>query len=626
MTLSTVVRTRRQPGRWLAIWTLAALVSAGCGDEGGSDYGGADAAPGGTCSLAMEVPTNPDTSTEMIVYGLVNRDTGQLYGQEHLFWQVFLASDGDRQMTTSPGELQHSVRVVTSGSPGVYRIELTGDIGGRDCTAAIETVNVRDYRARVVDYRLRAISPAADQVPVQDRDLQVYGGTAAVMARWELSAGRPAQGVVHTDTGEGAPAYLRFTAPNTPQIEAFSGADGRFSTILQSGVSYQLLVIPQDSALAPSLLPPMTAEQLSEIQVDGGHTIDGTVRDSLGLPVVDARVTGHLGQVPTTIATTDENGQFTLRIGVDPQGSLPLAATVVPPASSGLPTVELRPESNLVPTAGLAIEYASTLTARSVALAVKKLDGTTPAVGARVTFRARTMAAAATAESAGASASMAGTTRITAVVDVAGVLPPLLLPEATYDVVVEPASAGPGESVNIAFLDLAPGQPTPPSLNLAPPARLVGQVYDAQALEAPPVTGVDISAHPQALLANTASASAFDTSGDGTFALALAGNGAYQLTARSRDDRFARVAMNITAPAAGQELDIGALAMPATLEIEGSVALPGSTTGAGGIHLMVLCYDCTGVDAERPIAEVVTSPTGAFVLHVPDPGIEDNGS
>lgn len=615
--------------RWLCsrAWPCALAIAAltGCGDSGGEDGEPPDGGPvPGTCRMSIDAPDNPTSETQLVLYGIVNIEGGVLDGARNLDWTV--RRDGGAELSTPQyGTEQNAVEIASLGQPGVYRIELTGTVDTVPCDAAIEEINVRHERAIINTYRLRAVAPSGADAPVQDHDIDVYGGGNAIMPRLQLRGGRRLEGSVKTDTDQGAPAYLRFTAPGFPQVETFAGPDGQYAVALESSPYYEVLVVPQSSTLAPLALPAAQASDYSLITVTGGEVIAGVVTDGQGIPVVGARVTGHVEAAPTTIAVTDEDGRFTLRASVSPLALATLALTVIPPPSSGLPQIELSSGAGVEVTGELDIKYAPSLTSRTVSIPVRHIDGSTPAEGARVTLRARPMSDAATITVGGQDAGMDGTARVTGVVDGAGMSPQFSVPEAIYDAIVEPPASSAKQGFTVAQVDLRPGRPTPAALNLVPTSRIVGEVRDEHAPEAPPLTDIDVFAQPLALLANAPAASTRDTADATGFSLPVAASSEYRLTASSPDRRYARTVVDIATPAAGQDVDVGALYMTPTLEIRGSVSLPDSTDGSEGVHLTLLCYDCTGVDAQRPIAEVVSSSTGEFTLHVPDPGLRPDG-
>lgn len=619
-------RRSQTPVSQAAACALMFLSTASCGD----DSGDGQHYPPERCELLIEQPQEPPTTAEpLVLRALFVRDDGYVDGFETVVWNV-ISPDGQLLEAEEHSTQPHTVQVPTVDAPGMYRVMLTGDISGTVCAFATEWVNVRHERAQAVTYTMRAVMPGSRDTPAQERSLTVYGGAEAFVADWQLSPGSLVAGAVRTDTDQGVPAYLRFTAPQVPQVEAFADAEGAFEAPLQSTAQYEVLVVPQDPALAPQVLPPTSPGQLTNIVVSAGRAISGTVHDHLDAPLAGARVTGSIGAVPTTIAQTDQFGQFTLRADVGAPESRPLALTVVPPASSGLPIVELFAGDGLSASGPIRVKYATSLSARTIALPVYQLDGVTPAAGARVTFHARALADAATAEvedpSGNVSASMTGAARITITAGPSGALPPTLVPEAIYDVVVEPAGDTSGQGINVTVADLRAGEPGPGSFNLAPLSRLVGQMRDSSDPGGPTLADIDVRAQPLGLLATAASAGAVDASGDGVFALSVAGNSWYQLVATSREPHFARTVATISTPTPGQELDVGALLMTPTIEISGRIIRPDTTGGAEGVHLMLMCYDCSDVDAQRPIVEAVSSSTGDYVFHVPDPGLRADGS
>jgi hypothetical protein len=197
----------------------------------------------------------------------------------------------------------------------------------------------------------------------------------------------------------------------------------------------------------------------------------------------------------------------------------------------------------------------------------------------------------------------------------------LVVPEAVYDVIVAPAS-GSSERLGASVADLSAGQTTPASFSASTTATITGTVSTGAGA---PVPGARVTAWPQGVLANTAGAGATATSdSSGAFSLSVVGGEAYELVIDSADMRFGRSRTVVTAPAAGGTTALGSIAMRAAIRVSGTVTIPGVAGGAAGVHVMLLCYECSGVEAVTPIAEAVSNGSGGFALALPDPS-EDGG-
>jgi hypothetical protein len=100
------------------------------------------------------------------------------------------------------------------------------------------------------------------------------------------------------------------------------------------------------------------------------------------------------------------------------------------------------------------------------------------------------------------------------------------------------------------------------------------------------------------------------TDSGGNFALALAAGGSYDV----------RIADSRAAPyLAPSVASIGSIALAAGLAITGTVSVDGGADVAGAA-VELLCASCTGVDADRPIAQAATDVHGGYALTVADPG------
>ena len=616
----------RAPAKWPRRWRTSvvallapvAVALAGCGgDDGGDGDPPMDSGVIGSCAMAMIISPNlPDTGQPMVLEATIEHD-GWLPGLEVYEWRVW--RDGVEITDFTPRfEDQRAIEVATAGRAGVFRIELEGEVGEVACLSQSETFNVRVAGANVVSYRLRAVPLAEHQSPVQEQRIDVYGGVDAMVAEWQLSAGESIAGVVQDAAGVGVPAYIRMQADNLPQLEAFAGQDGMFSARVSSTGNYDVLVVPGSPTLAPRWLVQLSPLELQRLDVDEGVLLSGTVLTDSGTPVVGARVSAQIDGVPTTIATTAANGGFSVR-GVD--GAV-LELTAVPPEAMGLPALELPASAGLSAEDGIEVRYAAGVSSRSVSLDVREIDGTSPAVGARVTWIARPSSNAATISVGNDSAAGSGWSRQSAVTGAGGVTPALVLPEMVYDVVVEPAADSIDQSVTLTTIDLRAGQPAPAPMSLQPPARIVGDVRDAAQPMGAPIEGARVSARPLGLLASIPSAAAHDAAGTGRFELSVVAGGTYEIEVAGVGAAFAATRREVQAAGPASELDLGSISLPRAIEIRGSVATANGVGGARGVHLTLLCWACTGQEAERPIAEVVTSASGDFSLPVPDPGVE----
>jgi hypothetical protein len=192
-----------------------------------------------------------------------------------------------------------------------------------------------------------------------------------------------------------------------------------------------------------------------------------------------------------------------------------------------------------------------------------------------------------------------------------GTWPELLLPEAAYDVVLEPAgdTTTGGVTVLLAAVD---GASTIDALTLAQPALVHGRALGAAGED---LGAIEVTAIPRGLLApSPAAGTSTVTAADGTFTLALAPGADYELGFDSPARSHGRARVPVTAPLAGQSLELPSVTLPAARRLLGDVAIASGIGGAAGVTVLLSCLDC---DFATPLAEAVTDSTGAFVLAIP---------
>lgn len=595
------------------------LALAGCGGEldGGNTPDGGPGSDAGTgCDMVISFPNPaPEAPAQVTVYGDIS-SYGGLFGAESYSWQVTFDND------PVPFSAHPDGTEVTFDAPetGVYRVVLSGAVGEHACVQDDQELNVLDPGADTTIYRLRFEPAAGHPAPTQENLVPIAGGAAAyTLGTISLESGISVTGQVTGDDSEPLAAYLRFVetgiAPAT--VEAFAGSSGAFTTRLALG-SYDLLAVPADQSIAPLRLTGLVPGASLPVALPPAEAITGTVRDGAGQPVAGARVSLRTGGVPSAIATTDAQGAFT--VAARPGGAT--AVTVVPPVQSGLPRLELDDAAGLVAEAQtpLAIAYAAGLSARAVQPQVVASDGTTPGAGARLTWVLRPIAGAGTVTpEGGAPLSADGRLRIAVTADTGGEVEARSLPDGLYDLIIEPdPAAGTADAAAVVAVDLTAGNPAPSTVQQIAPAQVTGLAVDEQG---GPLAGVQVVARPSGLLGGATGGAVIAQSGtDGRFTLPLAAGGSYELVLDQPDGDHALARRAITIPAAGGAHDLGELALPDSVRVTGTVSIPNVGGGAAGVRLVLLCQDCTGLDAVQPVAEALTASDGSFVLRVPDPG------
>jgi hypothetical protein len=206
---------------------------------------------------------------------------------------------------------------------------------------------------------------------------------------------------------------------------------------------------------------------------------------------------------------------------------------------------------------------------------------------------------------------LTGTMRVTATSRPDGTWPELRLPAAAYDVVLEPGddTAAGGVTVLLASVD---GDSSVDALALTQPALVHGKIVS---LAGEDLGQIQVTATPRGLLASSPAAGAATiTASDGTFTLALAPDAEYEISLDSAARRHGRTRITVTAPPAGQSLDLASITLSPAVRLIGDVAITNGAGGAAGVTVLLSCLDC---DFATPLAEAVTDSTGAFVLAVP---------
>lgn len=592
----------------VAALAVAAAWSVSCGAANSSQGD----AGGNYCAFSFSI-TPSTLEAPVTVVATVSVSQSGVSGFQTFNWSI-----SHQGMTITPTDRtgDYSEIEFPADTPGIYSIAISGNIGGYPCTGSNSDINVLDPSGGSTMYRLRFVPAPGHPAPAQERNVTIPGGSDYSISAISLDSGTQ---VTATLRGPGAvplAAYVRARQVGGlgAAIETFTGGSGELSLWLAPAL-YDILVVPADETLAPMRFPSVNITSLTELTLDQGTPVTGVVLDRSAQPLVGARVALRIDGVPSTIAQTDISGAFTVyaRTGGVTEVS------VVPPAGSGLPQLELGSSAGLVAAPGvpLTMRYAAALTSRTLSFEVRQADGVTAAANAPVTFIAETIAGAGTVTAQGGSGLNAtGRVRLTAVADGAGNVSGLLVPEAGYTVLVEPAAATPGQVMRMMTLDLSAGTPSPTALSLATGGMIFGVVRDD---EERPIPNVRVTATPEGVLTSSPAASASATTGaDGSYTLRLVGNGQYALRYTSTTGSYGHRLDSVTAPATDMfsELDV---ALPAAIRVTGTINIPGLAPGVGGVSVSALCVDCSGADALRPRAEAVSAGDGAFTLAIPDP-------
>jgi hypothetical protein len=578
---------------WIALVVLAACGSdryvMGVDAPQGTDAGATDSQVG--CSVTIKF-TPSMAVAPLTVYAKAD----VMNGPGVIDYEWTIKENGTTVIPTTFGA-DHSEIHFDATTPDFYDATVKITPPG-PCLDGMNSINVMAMGAHTANYRLRAWPPPS-LAPTQEQVVQVYGG-ADFEYPITLAPGIAIAGAV-TSGASGVAAYLRFMPVATPDayVETFSGSSGSYGARLL-GEAHQVLIVPTAPGLAPRLASwsPTTS---NDFALGAGNSVTGTVLDSGGVALAGAQVQLAVGGLPSSLATTAANGTFTVHESFAAGANV--TVVVVPPVGRGLPRLTATAAFDL--TQPLQIHYATLATCNVSGTAVQR--GGTNEANAAVTF-VGALAATAGTISAGTSANAAGTVQIATAADGTGHLPSVLVPRVPLSAVI---TVTPG--------DLAVATA---NLSTCPPASIVApaQVMAAGTIVSPAqmaLGGAQVTASPAGALAAAGAPPVADSAtSSGAYALAIATGGVYDVRF---SDPLGRAAPLVLLGTSSTALPATATLVPA-IHITGALSVSGSATVVSGTSVQVLCTACSGLDAERPIAETATDPTGRFKLAVPDPG------
>lgn len=578
------------------ILITAAALASGCA-------GSLDDAPDDPCRVTLGfTPAMPTSGLagEVTVTASVQNTIGVLAYN----WRVtYLGGQVDFQDAAADDS---QIRF-TALDPGVYTVDLDVDAPTLQCPAANERITVLDPSGTTLDVRLHVTPPFDLDVPPIDRLIRIYGNTDYDLGPVVLDPGIPVSGTVRTTGNTGVPAYITLTPQGMAGAvtETFSSASGAFDvTVLNQ--PHDVIVIPSVAGLAPRKFA-WIPTQPNTLVLDAGTAITGVVRHG-ATPLANAKVQLTIAGVPTTLATTAGDGSFTV-LGSPVAGATPqVKVEVTPTAASGLPRLEVQGSFNVgVP---VTVTYAASLTTRNIGGTTLRRGGV-PLANTRVSVVGAL--AAVGSVTAGATLTATGFTRITLTTGAGGALPSVLAPAGPLSAVTSvttPLSTDPPDTAVSAF-DLSSAVPATID---APMMRM----FTTKALgQVPALDGVRVDLVPTGPLA-LAGSPTLQLRGDatGTVRTSIAEGGVYDLVFSDPEGRSGqRIVTSVTYASVGTSYQLD----PAVF-VTGTLSVTGNPNKIRGASVQILCATCTGIDRDRPIAEVASDVAGDFVLAVPDPG------
>ena len=567
---------------------IIGLVLAGCaGDFAGADDEGCKV----TVSYTPAQPlAGPDTEVR------VSSTVTDAFGNLSYAWRV---TKGGTIVDHDDAQSDGSEITFLATESGAYDVTLdvTPSSGGF-CPQGKATVNVlNDLNG--MKARLHVTPPPGAGAPPIDRPLTIRNAMDFDMGAVVLEPGVMATGQVRSGSTQ-VPAYLQFRPQGMAgaMVETFTTGTGSFSVRLLDQ-PHEVTVVPMIAGHAPQRLAYSPSSTL--ISIGAGQSLTGTVRQG-AVRIANAKVQLTIDGVPTTLATTDAQGNFTT-LGV-PNAGATIKIEVTPPAASDLPRLEATGLLDV----GIPIDVNyMPLALRNVAgVPVRRGGAAQP--GKAVMF-VGTIAGAGTV-TAGTSAMGTGYVRIATTTDAAGALPTLLVPAGPLSVVV---TVGPRDYA-VAPADLTTGLPAQFNAPLLQPF-LVEVAGDSTSATPGAVPGAMLDLVPTGALALAGVPSLHfvaDDAGQVTGAAPSGGTFDVRVTDPS-GLRAPLVVRDSTSIRSGYTL-------PPAVYITGDLTVSGSTNPVIGASIQVLCDACTGLEKLRPIAETASDPHGAFSLAVPDPG------
>lgn len=583
---------------------VVAFVLTGCGAanfDAGVNPGPNDAGDSAPCELSLFFdPPNPIAGPMVTVR--VSSSVSHAPGVLGYDWRVRF---NGAAVAVTPAQSDNSEIDFRAPTPGTYVVSL--DVLGSPgyCSSTVSPINVRAPGAQSELFRLRVVPPQTVAAPPFEKGVVIDGGASMDLGAVGIDRGIAVNPLVSTPGG-GVPAYLRFSPNGAPDavVEGFADDSG-YVTARLLPQPHAVVIVPAVAGAAPRRIASWTPSN-SILGVDAGSLITGTVSDSTGAPLSGVAVQLSIDGVPSTLAMTVGDGSFAVYAVPVAGATVVVEATPSTPLSkaSGLPRLTATSKAwNLgVP---LQIQYTN--------LALKDLAGMrvrrqgTPVARARVMVVGSLALVAGTVATAATSVNATGDVRISTTADPGGILPSTLVPSAALSAVVTVAD---GDLAVVALdttaalpanLDAPPMQPITTAMLSPAAAGLRGGVLDL-------VPTGDLAMAGAPTLHVTAGTS-------GALTAALAAGGHYDLRFHDPQGRAAplivtdRVAATIAAN----------YRLPTALQIHGRLVI-GGTQVLPNASVQILCEACTGIDREKPIAEVASDTNGEFTLAVPDPG------
>lgn len=576
---------------------MIAGLAVACGAENanpGNDAGAKDAPPGDAYNpCRVEVSFTP--SQAQAGTGTA-RARAQAYNADGVIdyrWQV---TANGMTVPTTKAQPDGSEVSFSIDQPGVYQALVQLD-SGSFCPSGNGFLNVAATNANSATYRLRFTAPPEADIPVQDRVMMVGGGADYFAGPLVLERGVTGLATILSG-GLPVPAFVRITSTGSSApiaVETYSNAAGAITLPLQFGM-YDVLISPSATTLAPLRLSWDTLA--TTLDVPTGTAVTGHVFGPSGAPLANARVALRVGNVPSSVGTTDSNGQFVVQ--ARPTTGATTELRVAP--SNGLPTLVASGQFDL--SANVVVNYAASLAVRNLQ-GVEVRDANNAALPfTQVAVRGE-IANGGTVI-AGPTVIARGVTTASTTTDAGGKLLALPVPTIALTAAIAPPS-GPSGTVAVPVA-------TPASVRADAPAamtatiKLAGTPLAGVELRLTPVTTSPLAALPPLQLTATTNA---------------AGLASINVAAGARFD--VRIVDPLRRIAPMERLDVavgalGTLAATKALTILGTTLQPGSTSPLANVGVQVFCVQCPVAQQQIPLAQGVSDRAGVYAISVADPG------
>jgi hypothetical protein len=355
------------------------------------------------------------------------------------------------------------------------------------------------------------------------------------------------------------------------------------------------------------------------IQLDEGVAVAGQVTAADGTPVAGAKLSLRSGALPSTVGSTNATGAFSLRARPGTFG-----ATVTVGDSS--------PGAELSVAAAPGISLADVPTTVSFRLAQRPaarigLTVTGAGADAKVVFEALApVADAAMVEiaAAGATTVRSATMRVRAEMTIGanGTVQTGPLPRARYRATVFAANAAPmmATVATLSEIDATLGDVNA-TVAMTPPVPITGSLGPGTSARESRVSAIDDDA-PLALAPDAVAPFRTQADASGGFLLNVNPSRRYRLVIDPPSaSSFARMMLPAVEVSAAP-VAVTTATLPAALLYAGRVLDPFlQPVGETLVSAYCIAASAGCVDAERPVAEALTTTDGGFRLALPDPGV-----